>query len=64
MIRYGNRDTIGCMSGELGVMCLAVAALALAVPGCGTEWLPAGPAAVGLGAGPALLGQVIRERGA
>ena len=61
MIRYGNRDTIGCMGGELGGMCLAVAALALAATGGGTRWLSAG-AAVGLGAGPALLGHAIWER--
>jgi hypothetical protein len=42
-------------------MCIAVAALALAATGRGTEWLPAGPA-VGLGVGPALLGHAIRER--
>jgi hypothetical protein len=63
MIRYGNRDTIGRSGHHLGVMCLAVAALAPAVPGCGTEWLPACPA-VGLGAGPVLLGRAIRERAA
>jgi hypothetical protein len=62
MIRYGNRDTIGRMGGELGQMCLAVAALALAVPGCGRQRVPAGPVAVGLGAGAALLGHAIRER--
>ena len=61
MIRYGNRDTIGGMGGELGQMCLAVAALALAGPGCGGRWLTAGPV-VGLGAGAALLGRAIRER--
>lgn len=64
MIRYGNRDTIGRMDGQLGQMCLAVAALALAAPGCGWQRVPAGPAAVGLGAGPAVLGHAIRERGA
>jgi len=63
MIRHGNRDTIRRMRGQLGQMGLAVAALALAATGRGTEWLPAGPA-VGLGAGPALLGHAIRERGA
>jgi Aldo/keto reductase family len=49
----GRRDHAHC----------AVAALALAATGRGTEWLPAGPA-VGLDAGRALLGPAIRERGA
>ena len=56
MIRYGNWDTIGRTGG------LAVAALALAAPGCGRQRVPAGPAAVGVGAGPALPGHSIRER--
>jgi hypothetical protein len=62
MIRYGNRDTIGRMGRQLGGMCSAVAALGLAVSGCGGRWLPAGPAAVGHGAGPARPRQAIRER--
>ena len=63
MIRYGNRDTIGRMGAELGQMCLAVAARALAGPGCGRQRVPAGPAAVvSLGAGPVLLGHPMRER--
>jgi hypothetical protein len=64
MIRHGNRDTIGRMRGQSGQMGLAVAALALAAPGRGRQRVPAGPPAVGLGAGRALLGHAIRERGA
>ena len=59
--KYRNLDTIGRSGHHLGVMCLAVA-LALAVPGCGRQRVPAGPAAVGLGTGPALQGHTIRER--
>ena len=61
MIRYGNRDTLGRLGADLGQMCLAVAALALAGPGRGRQRVPAGPA-VGLGAGPVLLGHPMRER--
>jgi hypothetical protein len=57
-------DTIRRSGHHLGVMCIAVAALALAATGRGRQRVPAGPPAVGLGAGRALLGHAIRERGA
>jgi hypothetical protein len=59
MITYGTLDSIRRSGGHLAVMSTAVAALAPAAPGCGTQWLPATPA-VGFGA--ALLSHAIRER--
>jgi hypothetical protein len=57
MIRYRNLGTIRRSGHHLRVMSIA----ALAATGGGTRWLSAG-AAVGVGAGPALLGRSIRER--
>jgi len=57
MIRYRNLGAIRRSGHHLRVMSIA----ALAATGGGTRWLSAG-AAVGLGAGPALLGHATRER--
>jgi hypothetical protein len=44
MISYGNLDMIGGVGCHRGGLCVAVAARALAVPGCDARWRPAGSA--------------------
>jgi hypothetical protein len=52
MIRYEDRATIVRRGGRPGGVCVGVAARALARPGRGGRWVPAGPV-VGLGVRPA-----------